>query len=166
MLSDQRKPLALRRSLFIGVLALGACGFSPVYGPSGEAVQLQNAVTFAAPSTEFGFGVRTALEDRFGTVGAVRYAVQIELSSQTEAAAIDTEGDIIRFDVRGKAAWALSTADGSQAANGEVRTFTSYSATGTTVATQTAERDARARLAQALADMIATDLVLAVGSLS
>ena len=144
---------------------LGACGFTPVYGPAGSGGKLQNAVSFQAPDTEFGFRVRTALEDRFGPASAEQFRVNISLTSTTDAAAIDVDGDISRFDISGVAQWVISSADGSSQTRGDVRTFTSYSATGSTVATQTAERDARTRLAQALADMIASDLIIAAGSL-
>lgn len=165
MSSDGSKPLTRRHLLLAGLVALGACGFTPVYGPGGSGGKLQNAISFNAPNNEFGFRVRTALEDRFGSVATERYRVEIGLSSKTNPAAIDEDGDITRFDVLGTASWMIKTADGASASRGEVQTFTSYSATGTTVATQTAERDARARLAQALADMIAADLILAAGTL-
>ena len=165
MSSDGSKSHAQRRLLLIGALALGACGFTPVYGPGGSGDKLQNALQFSAPETEFGFRVRTTLEDRFGLTGTPLYTVEIGLNSKRTTAAIDVDGDTTRFDISGTAAWVLSTLDGSTVTRGEVQTSTSYSATGTTVATQTAERDSRARLAQALADLIATDLIFASGRL-
>lgn len=162
---DGSKPFASRRALLIGALFLGACGFTPVYGPGGAGTKLQNTIAFTAPLTEFGFRVRTTLEDRFGWSNSPTYTVEIDLNSRQTTAAIDVDGDITRFDISGTAAWVLSSTDGAAVTRGEVQTSTSYSATGTTVATQTAERDARARLAQALADMIAADLILAAGTL-
>ena len=158
---------ALRRGLVIGVLALGACGFTPVYGPGGSGGKLQNSVAFTAPATELGFRVRTTLEDRFGPISgsAADYSVNIALSSRQNSAAVNDEGDITRLDIQGTARWDLTNADQTYSTGGDVRATTSYSATGTTVATQAAERDAVERLAQILADRIAADLILASGSL-
>ena len=52
-------------------------------------------------------------------------------------------------------------ATGRQITSGTVEAFTSYAATGSTVATQAAEDDARARLAVLLADMIVTRMLAA-----
>ena len=56
--------------------------------------------------------------------------------------------------------WRLAQiGDGSEVASGSERSFTSYSATSTTVATSFAQRDARRRLMVILADRIVTDLL-------
>ena len=47
--------------------------------------------------------------------------------------------------------------------SGTVQSFTSYSATGSTIATLAAQRDARARLMQILADQIAQRLAAEPG---
>ena len=156
----------MRRGLLIGALALGACGFTPVYGPGGSGGKLQDNLQITAPATELGFRVRTTLQDRFGLGGGdAAYLVDIDLTSRPSSAAVNDEGDITRFDLRGTATWTLETPDQSFATGGDVRATTSYSATGTTVATQAAERDALERLAQILADRVAADLIIASGSL-
>ena len=52
------------------------------------------------------------------------------------------------------------------AARGRVESFTSYSATGSTVATLAADTDAATRLRQILADQIATRLIAAAPGLT
>ncbi len=60
----------------------------------------------------------------------------------------------------------VTLADGRVAAKGRVESFTSYSATGSTVATLAAETDAATRLMQILADQIATRLIAAAPGLT
>jgi len=67
---------------------------------------------------------------------------------------------ITRYDLAGRAPWRLSDASGRVLAEAEATAFTGYSATGTTVATRTAEADARARLMALLADAIVTRALL------
>ena len=49
-------------------------------------------------------------------------------------------------------------------ADGRVTAFTGYSATGSTVATAAAQRDAEARLAVILADMIVAQVLMRAGA--
>ena len=51
------------------------------------------------------------------------------------------------------------TASGAEVTRGQVSTFTSYSTTGTTIATMSAEQDAHDRLARMLADQVVTRLL-------
>ena len=70
------------------------------------------------------------------------------------------DGEISRVNVIGRVDWRLTRiGDGSGVASGSERSFTSYSATSTTVATSFAQRDARRRLMVILADRIVTDLL-------
>ena len=52
--------------------------------------------------------------------------------------------------------------DGSGVASGSERSFTSYSATSTTVATSFAQRDARRRLMVILADQMVSQIITTV----
>ena len=77
-----------------------------------------------------------------------------------EAVGFLPDGEISRFNVIGRVDWQLSEmGDGAGVAAGSERSFTSYSATSTTVATAFAQRDARRRLMVILADRIVTDLL-------
>ena len=67
-----------------------------------------------------------------------------------------------RYSLNGSADFTLTDATtGATVTKGQVSTFTSYSTTGTTVATLTAEYDARQRLARMLADQVVTRLLAA-----
>lgn len=149
-----------RRAALLGALALGACGFVPVYGPDGSGAALRNKIAVETPTSVAGFRLGTALIERFGPTADAQYVLTVALSETRSAAAQTIVGDTTRFDLTGIAGWSLADLAGAVVAQGEAQTFTSYSATGSTVATQTAERDARERLSLALADIIVADVIL------
>ena len=156
------KPHLSKRFFVLGVLCLSGCGFRPVFGDNGAGNALRNNVSFQTEDTVFGFRVRNALSNRFGAADDPELVVTLDLSEQQSTAAVTSEGVTTRFDLTGRANWVLSTVSGSEMSRGSVQTFTSYSATGSTVATQAAEIDAREKLGVALADLVAADLIAAV----
>ncbi|MCO4849205.1 MAG: hypothetical protein KC448_14705 [Yoonia sp.] len=148
-----------------GLLALAGCGLTPVYGTNGQANVLRDAVSFSLPDTVAGFRLRDRLEERLGRASAPKYALDVQLDQSLTPATITVDGDTTRFNLAGTAAWVLRDAAGSSLTFGEVETFTSYSATGSTVATETAATDAAARLSVALADLVVSRLLLAASAL-
>lgn len=150
-----------RRASLLGLLALGACGFTPAFGPGGTAGQWKNAVTIETPDSVLGFRMRARLREAFGEATTPRYTLTITPKTDPVPATITPEGDITRLNLTGNAAWVVVDARGAEVHSGFVQTFTSYSATGSTVATQAAESDARDRLAIALADLVVQQLLTA-----
>jgi LPS-assembly lipoprotein len=76
---------------------------------------------------------------------------------------ITTDQITTRFNVIGKTQYTLKRlSDDSIVTTGTVDSFTSYAATGTTVATQTAQLDAQRRLAMILADQMTKRLILSL----
>ncbi|MEL6518980.1 MAG: hypothetical protein AAFQ39_14775, partial [Pseudomonadota bacterium] len=74
---------------------------------------------------------------------------------------ITPDQEITRFNVLGRVRFALfDLTSGDLVTNGEVSNFTSYSATGTPFATQTARQDARDRLMGVLADQVVARLLV------
>ncbi|WP_299608739.1 LPS assembly lipoprotein LptE [uncultured Tateyamaria sp.] len=141
------------------ILTVAACGFEPVYGPGGAGTQLQNRVLVDKPIDREGFLLVRQLEERLGRTGDPAYALGIQLSVKEEARAIDPDGDIRRFHVIGEATYSLSdTSTGAVVQSNTVDNFVGYSATGTTVATLAAKRDATERLMTMLADEIVLQL--------
>ena len=157
MWSDARLP---RRAALAGLLALAGCGFAPVYG-TGDA--LRGTLAYEAPETVLGYRLIERLEDRLGSPRDARALLRVGLSVGQGAAAIDAEGDLVRFSVNGAADWAVVGPEGVEA-DGRVTAFTGYSATGSTVATAAAQRDAEARLAVILADMIVAQVLMRAGA--
>ncbi|MFL4469631.1 LPS assembly lipoprotein LptE [Tateyamaria armeniaca] len=140
-------------------LTLSACGFTPVYGPSGAGTVLQNRVLVDQPDDRVGFLLVQRLEERLGRPNAPAFRLAVDLALREEARAIDPDGDIRRFHLIGSATYSLSEAGtGTVMRTDVVDTFVGYSATGTTVATLAARRDAQERLMVILADQIVLQL--------
>lgn len=151
--------LSSRRIVLLGALALGACGFTPVYGPGGGGT-LRGAILLAEPSDTDSFAFVEAFEERLGLPASPRFAMEYTLTTTQSGQAITGSNDITRFTVQGSADYVVTPMGGEvPVASGTVQTFTSYSASGSTIATLTAERDAQARLMQLLAEQIATRLL-------
>lgn len=149
-----------RRIALLGLLGLAGCGFAPIYGDGGAT---QGAFAFETDESILGFRLRARLEDRLGQPSSERFVVKTSIDASERAAAITEDGDTSRLNVIGAANWSLTDLEtNQQIETGKVEAFTSYSATGSTVATQTAKDDARARLAAILADMIVTRVLLAI----
>jgi len=162
MLSYKRRNY--RRILVIGLLALGACGFQPAYGPNGPATNLQGSIEVDAPNTRDGFNLVRRLEERLGQPEAAQYTLSYTLILSEDDLGITPAQEITRYNVLGAVDYALrEVGGGSVVQSGQVDAFTSYSATGTTVSTQTAKRAAYARLMIILADQITTRLVASSG---
>lgn len=153
-----------RRTLILGLLALGACGFQPAYGPNGPAAGLQGSIEVAAPDTRNGFNFVRRLEERLGQPQAAKYALSYTLALSEDDLGITQTQAITRYNVLGAADYALrEVGTGLVVHSGKVDAFTSYSATGTTVSTSTAKRAAYARLMIILADQITTRLLATSG---
>ncbi|MCF6444777.1 LPS assembly lipoprotein LptE [Nereida sp. MMG025] len=150
-----------RRAVLTGALALVAgCGFRPVLDSE---VPFRGAVRFFDPKTRTDFVLRNALEDRIGTPNAPRYALSISTVISEDGIAITSDQVTTQFNVIGKVDYTLRdlTTD-AVVSQGSVDNFTSYSTTGTTVATETAERDAIDRLMVILADQITARLLVSL----
>ena len=150
-----------RRALLAAPLILAACGFAPVYAPGGVGPALRDRVTVEAPDTENGFRLRARLEDRLGWAEAPTLRLTVDPAIEEVSAAVTPDGAITRYNLEGRTPWRLMAADsGAVLAQGEATGFTGYSATGTIVATRSAEEDARERLMVLLADDVVMRLVL------
>ncbi|WP_323803854.1 LPS assembly lipoprotein LptE [Sulfitobacter litoralis] len=152
-----------RRFLFaVPLLALAACGFQPVYGPGGSGTALQNAVQVDAPDDAFSYTLVREIETRLGRADSPRYALALTVDTSQEGLAIDSEDNTTRYNLVGDVDFALrNISTGQVVTSGNVENFTGYSATGSTVATLAAERDAQKRLMVMLAEQLVTRLYAA-----
>ncbi|WP_272003704.1 LPS assembly lipoprotein LptE [Roseovarius sp. ZX-A-9] len=142
--------------------ALGGCGFTPVYGPGGSAAALHDAVLVDAPTTRDAFLLVREIEQRLGRGNPAVYGLSYAIKVDEESIAIDLNDVTQRYNLLGEITYALRNLEtGAVVTSGKVSNFTGYSASGSTVATQAAERDARARLMSILANMLITRLVAA-----
>lgn len=152
-----------RRTLLLSLTALAGCGLRPVYGPGGPGLALRGAVTVSTPDSREAFRLKARIEDRLGPPAAPAYALDVTLALSRQDVGVSTGQEITRYTLKGAAAFRLvALATGAEVTRGEVESFTNYSATGTSVATLAAERDARDRLAAILADLIVTRLMIAL----
>ena len=157
-----------RRAVLLGLLAvsgLAACGLSPVYGPGGGGGKLFGKVRPRDPDTPLDFVFNRRLAERLGPEDAAVYDLDYRISAGVVAQAITPDEVTTRYSLNGTADFALTDRTGRVLAQGRVSNFTSYSTTGTTIATLTAEGDARTRLAEMLADQVVTRLLAASAQL-
>lgn len=156
--------LTRRTLLLTATAALAACGFTPVYGPQGTAEGLRGTIEVDPPSDPAGFALVRQLERRLGLPASPAYALSADIFVIEQELGITSDQEITRYNVLGRARFALrDTATGTIATSGEVDSFSSYSATGTPFATQTAQRDAEDRLMVILADQIVARLLATSG---
>ena len=138
---------------------VAACGFTPVYGPNGAGNALQNKLLVDEPDTRQGYFLTRQIEDRLGRAADPAYGLAVTLNTSEEPLALDADGDIQRYNILGSADYVLrDLATGAIVSSGKINGFTGYSATGTTVASLSAQRDATRRLMVQLADQIVTRL--------
>ena len=149
-----------RRAFLLGALALSGCGFSPVYGPESGARGLLNAVEVDPPRDREGYLLVRHLEERLGRASQPTYALSIAIKLDEERMAITAENVATRYNLLGKATYALRAREGGKVlSSGVVQSFTGYSTTGSTAATRAAEQDATERLMVILGDQIVTQLM-------
>ena len=161
--------LSERRLFLIGLAALPlvACGFTPAYGPEGGASALRGRVIVQAPVTKSDFDFVARLESRLGRAEAAAYDLGFAISATRQSGGITAANETTRYTLRGTASWTLTNrATGTRVAGGEVNAFTSWSATGTTVAGLAAEDDAARRLSVMLADQVMIRLLAAAPTLA
>ena len=146
--------------LVLPIIALTACGFTPVYGTDGTANVLMSSVLVQEPKTRNGYLLTKQLETRLGRTTDPRFDLGLEITTTLDTLNINAKGDIERYNLIGSTSYTLRDKQtGKITASGKVNSFTGYSATGTTVATQAAQQDAQKRLMIVLADLIITNLI-------
>lgn len=149
-----------------GAAALAGCGFTPAYGPQGGAAKLLGGITPDTPKTRDGFDFTQALISRLGPPDPARYRLAYTITTKAIGQGITPDNTTTRYQLNGSIDYTLRDA-GTDAVllTGRVTSFTSWSASGTVVATQVAEQDAHRRLMVILADQIVTRLLAQAASL-
>jgi LPS-assembly lipoprotein len=144
----------------LAALPLAGCGFTPAYAPGGGAASLRGRIAVKAPGDRDTFLLVRQLEQRLGRTEAPTHDLTYSVSTRSSSGGFTPDGDITRYQLHGTASWTLNERDGgARVAGGSARSFTSWSATGSTVAGLTAEEDAARRLMVILADQIASQII-------
>ncbi|EPX79592.1 LPS assembly lipoprotein LptE [Salipiger mucosus] len=150
-----------RLLLTLAALPLAGCGFAPVYGTSGGGGALLDAVALAEPETTDEYVFNRRFEERLGRGLAGPYRLETTFETSRQGLGSLADGRTTRYRLLGEVAFVLREAGSERALiRGRTDAFTGYSATGSTVATESAERDAEERLMILLADQVIDRLLI------
>ena len=150
--------LSDRRTFLLAALALTGCGFAPVHGRSSKSLIVRNAVLVQAPKNRAEFELVRNLDILLGPATAKRYDLRYTLSVDEQVIVVSAAQEINRFSLVGVLNFSLMDADGVVFLSKTAKSFTGYSATGTTVATERSKRDAYDRLMVILAKQVLNHL--------
>lgn len=154
-----------RRLVLALPLAVMACGFTPAYGPEGPAAGLQGSVSVHSPADKNSFDLVERLEERLGRPRAVAYDMTYSIATSAVGVGVTPDNAITRYNLNGSIDWSLTArASGARITGGQVHSFTSYSATGSTIAGIAAQEDAARRLMRLLADQIVERMLATSGT--
>lgn len=154
----------LSKAFLVCVMALAACGFTPAYAPGAAGLALQNTILAAEPRDKPAFDLVERIEERLGPSDTPRFALAYTIQLKPVGVGISTANAITRYNLTGAVDWALNdVTTGARLTGGRAESFTSYSATGSTVAGLAAEEDAAQRLMRILADQIVSQLLATSG---
>ncbi len=154
--------------LMPALIALGACGFTPLYGEGTPAAAMNGQVSVAVIDGEAGFVLRERLTERLGPAEDPAYRLAVDLTLEQVGVALTQQNVTTRYNVIGTATFALTpVGGGAPVLVDEVRAITGYSAPESSAvsafAALAAERSAGRRLAAELADRILLRLALLAG---
>ncbi len=151
--------LSRRRGFLLAALALAGCGFVPVNGVSSKSQMLRNTVLVQAPTNRVEFELVRNLEVQLGQATSKLYDLRYKLNVDENIIIVSAAQEINRFSLVGVLEYSLVDNDGIVLLSRTAKSFTGYSATGTTVATQRSKRDAYDRLMVILAKQVSNFLL-------
>ena len=149
--------LSSRRGFLSAALVLAGCGLTPVMDPSSQ--RLYNQILIQAPVNRAEYELVRNLEAQLGAAKSARFALHYELKVTEDNIVVSAAQEISRYSLVGELEYSLLNKDGAFLTRQTAKSFTGYSATGTTVATQRAQRDAYDRLMAILAGQVASALL-------
>ena len=150
-----------RFGVILAAAALAGCGFTPVYGPDGTGAALLGQLSLDPPQDRNDYLLQRRIEERLGQATAGAWRLSTQIKTDNIGLGFTTDGDITRYNINGSTDYTLRRTGSSKIfRQGKIQHFTSYSATGTTVATLAAKRDAEVRLMTILADQIIDQLLI------
>jgi LPS-assembly lipoprotein len=151
----------------IGSLLLAGCGFQPLYGDGGAMVgpTLQNV--FVEPiSDRVGYELRNNLLDLFNATGQAdnaQYRLKLSLTETEEAVILQTNTAITRYNYTLAAHYELIPRASTQAVkSGDITSLTAYNVAAAPYlySTVTAQRDAKNRAANDIAERLRTQIAV------
>jgi len=158
----------MKRIFPLSVLAasavmLSACGFTPIYGQTGEgAIGGQLAqIAVSTPDDRLGYRLREQLEDAFGRNPAlpVQYRLQTEVEQSRLPLGRRIDDTATRYQLTVTAKWSLTPVAGGEPIKGERTTTTTYASADQPYAAIADQQDGEDRAAADLARLIRMDLM-------
>lgn len=146
--------------VFAGLAA--GCGFVPIAAPAGGVPADQQLVVrdinVSSPNDRYEYELRRGLSGFVTVDPAAPYTLNLTTKVERTNLAITSDDEITRFNLEAVTSYQLVAATGDQAYAGETRAISAVNATTDTFATQTSERAAMTKLADATAEKIVTAL--------
>ncbi|MBV1868528.1 MAG: hypothetical protein KUG69_11585 [Marinosulfonomonas sp.] len=167
-----------RRLLMLALIALAGCGYTPAFAPSGPAANLPIQISVDAPDNRNEFLFVQQLEKRVGRPIQPLYRLSYKIDTTLDGIGVTPRQEIFRNSIVGKATFSvIDTSTDQIITRGSVDTFTSYTvasvdpsaippSTNATISSDSAKRDAYARLMVILADKLVTRLIVTAGTWS
>ena len=149
-----------RRGFLLTGLSLVGCGFEPVHRSASKSHVFSNEVFVQAPKNRAEFELVRNLEIHFGPPTDKRYHLRYKLRVDEEIVVVSVAQEINRFNLVGLLEYSLVGADGVVLLSEAAKSFTGYSATGTTVATERSKQDSYDRLMVILAKQVSNNLLM------
>lgn len=157
-----------RRFFLLGSLAVGGCGFRPLYGGGSDSGpgRLLQSVRVERESGELGFRLHESLVERLRPAGA---GAPLVLSTRTQTQqtqlAIEEDDQVTRYNIRLTTRYTLRRAGAGPSdaplSEGSVSSIAAYNATASQYATLVSERQVLSRAARDIADKIVQRLAVA-----
>ena len=152
--------LSNRREFLLAGLSLVGCGFEPVHRSESKSHVFSNQVFVQAPTNRAEFELVRNLEVHFGSPSDKRYHLRYKLTVDEEIVDVSVAQELNRFNLVGLLEYSLVDVDGVVLLSEAAKSFTGYSATGTTVATERSKQDSYDRLMVILAKQVSNNLLI------
>jgi LPS-assembly lipoprotein len=147
-------------AITLGGLALGGCGFTPLYAAPGVTTKLA-AINVIAPEGRTGFLVREHLDDAFAKdhSAPAAYSMRLSLSEARFPRGVRTDNVATRYEYVVTADYTLANLPGGDLVKrGRVRVEITYDSADQPYASIAAAQDAQDRAAQEVARRIQLEL--------
>ena len=149
--------------VLLSVLALAACGFTPMYAEPGVGSPLRR-IAVTAQDDRLGYRLREQLEDALAWDRSVtplyRLTATVEQNRRSLGRRIDDTAT--RYELTVKATWTLTPAAGGTPLSGAETVTTTYASDDQPYAAIAAQQDGEERAASELARLIRLDVMQAL----
>ena len=157
----------MKRAAIIAIgLALGGCGFHPLYGGmNGEMNATLSSIYVEPVPDRIGYELRSTMIDLLdgpGSAGGASYRLRLTLNETTQGIALQNDATITRYNDRLTVTYELTDPAGKVMTNGTETGLSAYnvlpSSASANYGTLAAQQDADKRAAQDIAERIRLDL--------